>query len=170
MSTIPKRADGSGYLIGSLIRIPREAIIARVGSELERTHPDVKAAYRPVFECLPPEGTMLVDLARRLGQSKQATKYIVDQLEKAGYLERVGHPRDGRANVIRRTDQGWEVNHLAQAVVEEVQEEWEAMLGAERMRTLLEALQEVAEHLGQPFRASVPAVARQRKSERPRGD
>ncbi len=162
---MPRGSDRSAYLIGSLLRIPREAIIARVGSELERTHPEVRAAYRPVFECLPPEGTTLVDLARRLRQSKQATNYIVDQLEKAGYLERVGHPTDRRATIVRRTDRGWEVNHLAQTVVHEVQEEWKAWLGSERMRTLMEALRDLSGHLGQPYDSSVPAAAaRQLKS------
>ena len=46
------------------------------------------------------------ELARYLKITKQSTSEVVAQLEQAGIVHRAPHPRDGRARVLRLTDEG----------------------------------------------------------------
>ena len=52
------------------------------------------------------EGTRLVELARRLGVTRQAASQIVQQIERKGFLERTADPDDGRAVLVRHTPAG----------------------------------------------------------------
>ncbi len=52
------------------------------------------------------EGTRLVDLADRVGITKQAVGQLVDDLEAFGVCGRIPDPSDGRAKLIRFTPKG----------------------------------------------------------------
>jgi hypothetical protein len=54
----------------------------------------------------------------------------MDQLEKAGWVERMPGPSDKRACVVRIASRGLDGDPVATAVVEA---EWEAHLGKQRM-------------------------------------
>jgi DNA-binding MarR family transcriptional regulator len=86
------------------------------------------------------DGTRLVDLAAQARVTKQTAGHLVDQLEKAGYVERVPDPSDGRARLVRLTAKAEVLVPAANAEVERVLEEWRAHLGERRMRQLAEAL------------------------------
>jgi DNA-binding MarR family transcriptional regulator len=65
---------------------------------------------------------------------------ILDQLERAGYVERAPDPTDARAKLVRVTALGQELVQLSLPVVREVEATWEAHLGRTRARQLREAL------------------------------
>ena len=88
-----------------------------------------------------PEGTRLTVLADRARVAKQTATALVDNLERAGYVERVPDPLDGRARLVRITARGWEVIPVARANEQAVEQEWAAYLGPRRMRQLREALE-----------------------------
>jgi DNA-binding MarR family transcriptional regulator len=112
---------------------------------------DLRPAHEIVFALLRPEGDHIVALARRAHTTKQAMGYLVAALEGGGYLERLPDATDGRAQLIRRTQRGWEVNHTARRLVEGLQEEWATLLGPERMQTLLELLRDLVYALGEEY-------------------
>ena len=77
--------------------------------------------------------------------SKQAAGFLVDELERGGYVERIADPTDRRARLIRITSRGR--GAVAVALVEQrrVEAEWEGRLGAARMADLRRALEELRE-------------------------
>ena len=137
------------FLIGVLLQAPFAVLGQRVREGYAAAgFGDVRPAYEPVFRFLAPEGNRVTHLAARAGMSKQAMGYLVDYLVQHGYLERVPDPTDRRAQVVRRTERGWEVNRTARRVVEQVQAEWAHELGEERMSQLLDRLRELFDLVG----------------------
>ena len=109
---------------------------------------DLTPAQARVLARVGPDGTRLVDLAAQARVTKQTAGHLVDQLEKAGYVERSPDPADGRARLVRLTSRAQALVPVANAEVERVLDEWTAHLGVRRMRQLEEALlmlQEVAD-------------------------
>ena len=137
------------FLIGVLLQVPFAVLGQRVREGYAAAgFGDLRPAHEPIFRFLAPEGNRVTDLAVRAGMTKQAIGYLVDYLVEHGYLERVPDPTDGRAQVVRRTERGWEVNRTARRVVQQVQVEWARELGEERMNQLLERLRDLFELVG----------------------
>lgn len=149
-----------GFQIGALTSIVFEAVRERVFAGYAAAgFSDLTPAHNQVFIYLHPEGDRIVDLAKRARVTKQAMGYLVQQLEENGYLERVPHPTDGRAQLVRRTDRGWAVNQLARRLVEEVQADWAAQLGPGRMEQLVILLRELVDLVGVDYQGSTSAIA-----------
>src|SRR5712692_9351156 len=130
--------SNEGFLIGALLVIPATTIRKRVADGYAVAgFPDLRPAHAVVFQYLSPKGDRVTELAERAQMTKQAMGYLVDQLEERGYVERVADPTDGRAQLVRRTERGWEVNRVARRLVQEIQDEWAAQLGADRMQQLI---------------------------------
>lgn len=144
------------FQIGALLAIAAHAVQVRVFAAYARAgFAELRQAHTPVFQLLSAEGDRVTDLALRAQTTKQAMGYLVGYLEVHGYLERVPDPKDGRAQIVRRTARGWEVNRLARRVVEEVQQEWARQLGADQMEQLLSLLRELARMIGVDYQDSV---------------
>jgi DNA-binding MarR family transcriptional regulator len=136
-------------LIGALLVLPFSEINRRVFEAYAAAgFTDLRSAHTPVFQYLLPDGDRVVDLAARAQTTKQAMGYLVDYLEKSGYLERIPDPNDGRAQIVRRTAKGRKVNRIARETVEKIQNEWEQIIGEEKMAMLLSTLRELTQHIG----------------------
>lgn len=121
---------------------------------------DLRPAHTPVFQYLLPDGDRIVDLAARAQTSKQAMGYLVDYLEKAGYLEKIPDPKDGRAQIVRRTDKGRKVNRVARETVEKIQSEWAQVIGEEKMVELIASLRTLVQHIGFDYIEKNPSNTR----------
>lgn len=145
-----------GFLIGSLLSAVAAELEHRV---LEGFHvagfTDIRAVHAHIFRLLPPEGCRITELAERAYSSKQAIGYLIEYLEGRGYIERIPDPNDGRAQIVRRTERGWEVNRVAWRSVQQVQTEWAQRLGEERMASLVESLRMLVQLLGVPYAGSI---------------
>lgn len=106
----------------------------------ERGFDDSTIAQSRLMMGIDPDGTRLSVLAERAQIAKQTATALVDKLERAGYVERVADPTDGRARLVRMTARAKSVIPYARAEEERIEEEWRAHLGAERMQQLREAL------------------------------
>jgi DNA-binding MarR family transcriptional regulator len=106
----------------------------------ERGFDDSTVAQSRLMMGIDPDGTRLSVLAERAQIAKQTATALVDKLERAGYVERVADPTDGRARLVRMTARAKSVIPYARAEEERIEEEWRAHLGAERMQQLREAL------------------------------
>ena len=91
------------------------------------------------------EGTRATDLAEAAQVTKQTAGYLVDQLERAGYVERRPDPTDARARLVCFTERGRELQRAAREVEREVEQEWADHLGPDRLETLRELLTELRE-------------------------
>lgn len=66
----------------------------------------LRVVHTRLFPHIDLEGTRLTELAKRLEVSKQAASQWVDELSAMGVLEKVADPSDGRARLIRFSQEG----------------------------------------------------------------
>ncbi|MBW8797467.1 MAG: MarR family transcriptional regulator [Streptomyces sp.] len=88
------------------------------------------------------------DLSDLTGVSARTTTSIVDSLERDGLVERVRHPHDRRAFLLRLTDRGVECHREAEVVDRDALAEATAGLDAEdrdRLRALLARIRRATE-------------------------
>lgn len=112
---------------------------------------DISLAQARIAARIGPHGTRVSDLAAQARVTKQSTATLVDQLEEAGYVERVPDPTDGRARLVRLTRRADPMIAAAGAEVERVLAEWSARVGADRLHQVHEVLLELRE-LADPWR------------------
>jgi DNA-binding MarR family transcriptional regulator len=104
---------------------------------------DVTIAQSRLMMGVDPGGTRLSVLAERAQVAKQTATALVDKLERAGYVERVPDPTDGRARLVRLTARAEAAIPHARAEEDRIEEEWRAHLGTKRMEQLRAALTEL---------------------------
>jgi len=127
--------------LGILLRDPFQEVVRRVSVGLaEAGFDDLRPAHTAVFQHIEAAGSRLTDLAERAQITKQSMGYLIDHLERCGYLERRPDPSDRRAALISLTDRGWEQVRAALRIIAAVEEEWAAELGQSRMQQLRELL------------------------------
>src|SRR5919112_2208243 len=97
---------------------------------------DVTIAQSRLMMGIDAEGTRLTVLAERAQIAKQTATALVDKLERAGYVERVPDPSDGRARLVRMTPRAEAALPIARAEEDRIEAEWQDHLGAERMEGL----------------------------------
>ena len=115
----------------------------------ETDYKDIRMTHGCVFGNIDPDGSRLTDLAERAHMTKQSVGEVVNELGQLGYLERVPDPDDGRAKIIRLTERGRAAQALGRELIDEVEQEWAARFGAERVEAMREALEAItAEQLG----------------------
>jgi len=104
---------------------------------------DIRPVHGAVFRHLPPDGIRLTQLAAATGMTSQAMGEHVLELERLGYVVRVPDAEDRRAKLIRPTRAGVSLMMFAREALREIEAEWGARLGEDRiagMRATLEAI------------------------------
>ena len=141
-----------GLNIGLLLFIPYRELENRVFAALANAgFDDFTTAQARVFQRIGPDGTRLTELAQAAQVTKQTAGFLVDQLERAGYVERTADPSDGRARLVRITPRGAATIPISAAVIAEIEAEWTAHVGAEQMDHLRKTLTALRE-LTDPYR------------------
>jgi DNA-binding MarR family transcriptional regulator len=134
---------------GLLLYIPYRWLENRVVEALARAgYADITAAQMKIVQRIGPDGTRLTELAEQAQVTKQTAGFLVDQLEKSGWVERVPDPSDKRARLVRVAARGKEALPVAAAAVAAVEAEWTAHLGKQRMaqlRSILGDLREITD-------------------------
>jgi DNA-binding MarR family transcriptional regulator len=141
------RGPAEGHVIFSqLLRDPYEAFLMKVHAGLGAAgFADSSPSWGTnVFHYLRGGGLRLTELAERAHTTKQAMRYTVNQLEEAGYVERVPDPIDGRAKIIRLTERGWALRRVADELIASIHRECLQRLGEQRMRQFEDLMKEVS--------------------------
>ena len=150
MSNTPLPRSGASTqrpLIGSLLRLPHEAVTARLLAALQAAGHDLSPTELGVFLYPGPEGRRPSDLARQCHMSRQAMNYVLAALERRGYLERSGTAA-ASGRLVRATAQGHDVFARMRRCVMQIEREWRAHLGAERFEELRATLLHLSRWLG----------------------
>lgn len=140
-------AESNGELnTGLLLYIPYRWLENRVIDALAKAgFDDITTAQMKLMQRIGADGTRLTELAEQAQITKQTAGFLVDQLEKAGCVERVPDPTDKRARLVRIAERGKRAIPVAQSTVAEIEAEWEAHLGPQRMAQLRRALTQLRE-------------------------
>jgi DNA-binding MarR family transcriptional regulator len=97
---------------------------------------DVRPAYGFVLLALRDGPALLRELPAALGTSKQAVSKLVDAMVADGYVERATHPGDARAKRVALSSRGRRLLATVEEIYRELEDEWVAVLGEDRLRVL----------------------------------
>ena len=106
---------------------------------------DITLAQARIAARIGPDGTRVSELAERARVTKQSAGFLVEQLEAAGYVERVPDPADRRARLVRLTARADRVVTAANTEVDRVLAEWAEHVGADRLGQMYETLLDLRE-------------------------
>lgn len=136
--------------LGVLLFIPYRHMEQTILDALADQGYSISLAQARVAQRINPGGSRLTQLAQAAQITKATAGYLVDQLARAGYVERVLDPEDGRARVVRFTPDGHELIAAARIVEHNIEARWRSHLGDQRTAALIEALKDLR-HLTDPF-------------------
>ena len=135
-------ADTEELPLGVLLFIPTRAMEAATMDGLARAgYTDMTVAQARIAARIEPGGSRVVRLAEAAQVTKQTAGFLVEQLERAGYVERVPDPTDGRARLVKIAARGHAAREEVLPVLAEVEAQWRAHVGPERMAQLRETLE-----------------------------
>lgn len=124
-----------------------QEVVQRVSDGLAAAgYDDVRPAHTAVFQHIEADGSRLTDLAERAQITKQSMGYLVDHLEKRGYIERRPDSADRRVTLICLTERGWDEVEAALKIIADIERDWSRRLGKRRM----ELLRDILAELGRP--------------------
>ncbi|NLG46765.1 MarR family transcriptional regulator [Gordonia sp. (in: high G+C Gram-positive bacteria)] len=134
-------ADDDELGVGLLLFIHYRAMETQVFQALDEAgFTDITPAQARLLQRIGRDGTRVTELAEAAQVTKQTASFLVDQLERAGYVRRTPDPADARARLVHIADRAETVRPVADAAVAEVEAEWRAHLGARRWDQLRAAL------------------------------
>lgn len=139
--TVKPDSEFGPPLIGALMRMPLDAVLARMLAGLHAAgFTDLVPAHLRIFRYPGPQGRRPSDLGAEVGMTKQATNYLLGELERFGYLVRADDPEDKRSKRIGLTARGEAAGRVIRDAVSQVETELEQELGPKdfaRLRQLL---------------------------------
>jgi DNA-binding MarR family transcriptional regulator len=134
-------ADHEDLPIGVLLFILARAMDAANINGLARAgYTDMTIAQARIAARIEPGGSRVTRLAEAAQVTKQTAGFLVEQLERAGYVERVPDPTDGRAMLVKLAARGHAAREAVLPALAEVEAQWLAHIGPERMAQLRETL------------------------------
>ena len=153
MPELPERSRprrqwrGSGSL-GNLLRDPALAINEIVSERLaEMGYEGLRTAHGTIGQHIADGGSRVTELAQLAQVSKPTVVYLVNDLERLGYVERVPDPADGRAKLVRMTPRGAEAQRKGTEIVRQIETDWSALLGEGEFAALRDHLQRLHDAL-----------------------
>ena len=124
-------------LIGLLRRLVYQSYSQEIEAALrEAGFDNVRPTAGNVFPFVPPEGITVSALAERARVRKQTMTQAVEQLERAGYVERRPNPRDRRSRLVFLTERGASVPPVTHAAAEGVEGRWAELTSPEELEAL----------------------------------
>ncbi|WP_433796653.1 MarR family transcriptional regulator [Actinoplanes sp. CA-252034] len=137
--------DLTGARFARLLLGAFDAMAAEVRAELTRAgHPGLTVANELAMQAIDAGADSASDLGRAIGVSRQAAAKTIASLEALGYVARAADAADGRRKQLAVTDLGREAVAVGAAAFDAIYERWKATQGAERVATVVKALDALA--------------------------
>ena len=155
----PRRQWPGTTHFGTLLRDPALAINELVSEALvERGFGDFRTAHGTIGQHIADRGSRVTELAQLAQVSKPTVVYLVNDLERLGYVERIPDPADGRAKLVRLTERGIRAQEAAREVVAQIERDWGELLGPRDFAALRELLKRLHDALWpEPARPDRPS-------------
>lgn len=125
-----------GALLRMAYQITREYQLAALR---EHGFDDLNQALLNVMVYPHPDGVRPGDLAERINMTRQATNYLLGQLEALGYIERRAQ-KGGTRRLVFLTRRGWQSVDRHRAAVLELEAQWAKAIGQRRFKDFKETL------------------------------
>jgi DNA-binding MarR family transcriptional regulator len=129
-----------GGLLRTVWQLHRDQMYERL---VAAGYPDVTRAQFALLRFPGVDGMRPGEAAELAGLSKQAVNDLLGELERSGYLERKPHPADGRGRVIQLTHRGRRLQQTTHQISRELEADWAAQIGQERIASLKQTLKEM---------------------------
>jgi DNA-binding MarR family transcriptional regulator len=141
---------GSGH-IGSLLRDPALTINEIVMERLaEQGYEGFTTAHGTIGQHIADAGSRVTELAALAQVSKPTVVYLVNEMERLGYVERRPDPSDGRAKLVCLTERGLSAQRAGGQIVREIEADWSTLMGERDFSTLRELLTRLHDRLWPP--------------------
>lgn len=132
--------------IGRLMMMPSLVIATDVTLAINQAgFTDVRTAHGNVLSFIGHGPKRLTDLAQLANLTKATMNYLVDDLERLGYVQRQEDPTDRRAKLVGLTPKGHEVGKVTVEALRQLEERWRALVGAERYELFRAVLLDINE-------------------------
>jgi DNA-binding MarR family transcriptional regulator len=147
-------SPGRPPFVGALLRLAYQVARKRQLEKLKaHGFGDLNQALLNVMVYPHPDGVRPTDLAERTNMTRQATNYLLGQLEALGYIERRAR-KGGNRRLIFLTPRGWESIDVHRTAVLELEAQWAKAVGQKRFDAFKETLAELV-----ALEGDVPATA-----------
>lgn len=155
--------------LGALIRLTAQVMSEKLArwiaaSTFDGIQPAHSAALQPLWAA--PDGARITDLAQVSRITKQSMSALITDLESGGYVERVAHPDDARAQRVRLTARGRAYGRAVRAYSRQLEAEWAAIIGEQRMAALRSTLEMLRTSVFQAEQAPSPSRMPGRRARR----
>ena len=131
-----------------------EAVTRRLSADIGLTartqFPELRRSQRRILQMIPPAGVRITDLARLADMTKQALGEFIDGLEESGFVDSRRSATDGRVRMVSRTQAGDDAAAETLHMIEVVEQQWRAELGAARFDAMKDALRELGRDVPRP--------------------
>lgn len=132
----------SPVFIGRLLQKVLQEINQRIVHELKlKGYHDITPGHAELLAQIVEHGSNIVDLAQKLGITKQAAGETVRQLEAAHYVRKSSDPHDARSILVQLDDKGTQLVYDAREVKAMIEAKYVKVLGAQPYRSLRAALE-----------------------------
>jgi DNA-binding MarR family transcriptional regulator len=133
---------GAPPLLGLLLRLATQYWTDEVDAALRAAgFGDLRPAHANVFPFVPEDGIQVAELARLARVRKQSMAQSVEELERAGYVERRPDPRDRRARLVFLTGRGAALRPVGVTAGRQVERRWAELAGEAEVEALRATLQ-----------------------------
>lgn len=113
----------------------------------EYGHTQLRLSFAPYITLVGESELRVSELADILGISRQACNQAAQQVEAAGYLQRIDDPQDGRAKQLRLTQQGIALRKNGMHAIARLDDEFSAIVGTSGVRSASKTLNSLYTHL-----------------------
>jgi DNA-binding MarR family transcriptional regulator len=126
----PRRQWPGRDHLGALLRDPTLAMNELVSEALaEQGFADFRPALGTIGQHIADQGSRVTELATLAQISSPTATYLVNELERGGYVERVPDPSDGRARLVRLTGRGRRAQQRGREAIARIETDWAAAMG-----------------------------------------
>jgi DNA-binding MarR family transcriptional regulator len=128
------KGSNLGQVLIKSARLFNERALTRISAQAGV--PSFRRSHLSMLAHIDFAGTRLTEIARRMDVSKQAVGQLINEMEQMGTVTRVPDPSDGRARLVRFTDEGKEQMVHGLNVLKDVERELAQVIGEARMGEL----------------------------------
>ena len=100
----------------------------------------LRASLGPLFFIVWTRPTATTSLARQLGVTKQACSQLASLAQRAGYLERIQSPKDGRSKLLHLSRRGRTLVERSIEIIRQADTNYAAIVGARRYARFTKAI------------------------------